>query len=122
MMPETAEQWWTLVEQYHDELRELVSTFHPCNHTYTDFAITAEVAEAICEQARAAIRAKDADDPIERFEQYRTEKNPKLASLLNETWFGMPESTEVRSYPGFGVLCNLCSEAYVLQEDDCATY
>ena len=82
MMPETAEQWWALVEQYHDELCELVSAFHPCNHSYTDFVITAASAEAACE------------------------------------WFGMPESTEVRSYPGFGVLCNLCSESYVLYEGD----
>ena len=118
MMPETAEQWWALVEQYHDELCELVSAFHPCNHSYTDFVITAASAEAACESIRDEIRAKESDDPLEKFEQYCHDKNPKLASLLNEVWFGMPESTEVRSYPGFGVLCNLCSESYVLYEGD----
>jgi len=30
----------------------------------------------------------------------------------------MPESMSIRSEPGFGILCDLCSESYVLFEEN----
>lgn len=44
-------------------------------------------------------------------------KDPAIVGLLNEVWFGMPESMDSREAPGFGILCDLCSEGYVLEEE-----
>ena len=113
--PQTAEEWWAVVEYYQVDLRTLVTVFHPYYRNAPGLPITAPKAEQACEEAREEIRSQEQDDPLLRFEEYRKGKNAELANLLNDVWFGMPESVAVREEPGFGVLCDLCSEAYVLE-------
>lgn len=116
--PKTAEEWWEQVGHYREELLDLVLNFHPYYRKHHDFVITAPTAEIACQMVREDICDETKIDPAWLFEQYCIEKNPKLSKLLDEAWFGMPESITVRSLPGFGVLCDLCSEAYLLHEEE----
>jgi hypothetical protein len=132
MIIDTAEKWWSLLDDYKDDLLNLVASFHSAyRHQHWD-TITASLAEKVAEAVRGEIYDKQFNefgeqvklDPQRLFEQYLKSKDCKMADLLNEVWWGMPESMESRGRDGFGVLCDLCSEAYVLFEgeqnvDDC---
>ena len=82
------------------------------------YPITAPAAEQACETIRKGIGKNWRRNPVDVFDEYVKTRNPEIVSLFNETWFGMPESSEVRSVPGFGLLCDLCSECDVLYEGE----
>jgi hypothetical protein len=122
--PKTKGEWWSLVEREQWSLQDLVAKFHPDYRTpHPEHPVTASRAEMVCEVVRKTIRerpdpAVERIDPVEKFRGcLETLDGEEMYRLLNETWFGMPESESVRSEPGFGVLCDLCSEAYVLEEE-----
>lgn len=119
MTPTTKEEWWQLVESNYNDLFYLIGKFHPENYRIHRYNITADKAEKVCENVRNEIRSRNAFNdvhPLDRFKKLYDTRNSDLASLLSETWFGMPESSDIRSEPGFFVLCDLCSESYVLEE------
>lgn len=120
MYPKNKKEWWECVEKNWENLKALIENFHPSSSLYSqnDLLITAAKAEHLCEQYREEIRKQVKEDPTKLAEGYMLRHDPKLADILNETWFGMPESVEVRSYPGFNELCDLCSESYLLGEND----
>jgi hypothetical protein len=45
-------------------------------------------------------------------------KSPELASLFNTAWANAPDHISIHSIPSWHVLCDLCSESYVLHEDE----
>jgi hypothetical protein len=50
---------------------------------------------------------------------YMLERNPDLARVFNSAWFNAPDDRAVLySYPGWGLLCDLCSEEWVLYDDE----
>ena len=114
----TTEEYWNVVERYKDQLLDLIAKYHPYyRRSHLTHHITAEKAERACEAVRKQIadaRDEDTEDPQQTFRRYLKFKSDNIVTLFNETWFGMPESREVRSEPGFGELCDLCSEAWVL--------
>lgn len=122
--PKTAAEWWSLAESHRDNLRRLVLDFHPAARSVPkywdgkDFPITARNAESACLRVREEISREFDGDVGERFDALLKGREAKLAVLLNETWFGIPESVSAHSIPGFGVLCDLCSEAGVLFAGD----
>jgi hypothetical protein len=115
--PKTSEEWWILVSDNKDNLFKLVESYHPFFQRNYDCKITAPAAEQICEIVRKEI-VENTTNPLVLFEEYLKNKNANLVSIFNDTWFGMPESESVRYAPGFGILCDLCSESYVLEEQD----
>lgn len=48
----------------------------------------------------------------------RLMKDPKLASVFNDAWFNAPDRPSIHSIPAWHVLCDLCSESYVLSEEE----
>lgn len=42
----------------------------------------------------------------------------KAQELLNKCWFAAPDSPVIHSWPNWGNLCDLCSEAWVFYEDE----
>jgi len=113
--PENAAEWWALLERHKEQLLDSIGSFHPWYETKHNYKITATKAEDLCKEIRESI--KDKGDPRVLFEQYLLNRNTEMVGLLNEVWFGMPESQSVRMAPGFGVLCDLCSEAWVLNDE-----
>lgn len=114
--PKTKDEWWALADYHKSGLMLLMAHYHPSQRRIHRHPITAPLAERVCERIRDQIRYKTNADPLARAELSYAERSIDLLDLLNETWFGMPESMGVRSDLCFGVLCDLCSEGHVLQD------
>jgi len=118
--PHDATEWWELLEENKDSIRSLVIQFHPKSGApRKDMKITAPGAEAVCEDIRGEIAVGGKPEcPLESFDAaLQKQDGLTIVRLLNETWFGIPESTECWNLEGFGVLCDLCSEAYCLDPE-----
>lgn len=110
--------WWKEVDQNWNCLSDLIATYHPAAISWKKvrrkpyMKITAEMAEKACIPIRKDIVTKydDIDVILLAKEAKENRQGDVLHSIFNETWFGMPESTMVRSVRGFGLLCDLCSE------------
>jgi hypothetical protein len=107
----TPEQWWAAVDENWSDLEALISDFHPANWRKHNHPITAPAAEEVCEDVRTEIRAEGLADPVKAANNAMKGRDAgSLHTIFEHTWFGLPESYEIRSLPGFGVLCDLCSE------------
>jgi len=116
--PKTKEEWWELVDENWENLRKLISRFHPRKgKKFNDnFIITAPVPEKIrLQQVKEILKENFPVDILQYIEVLRSNRDTKLLRIVENTWWGLPESVEVRDFPGFGVLCDLCSEAYLLE-------
>jgi hypothetical protein len=117
--PKTADEWWMTLDYYKGALRNLIATYHPVYGRWAPPArITAHAAEMMCDTIGENVESHTEEDPLLVFDEMVENRNRKVAHLLSETWFGLPESTEIRQEPGFFTLCDLCSEAYVLYDED----
>lgn len=113
--PNTKDEWWMLVDANWEALKSLVRMFHPkLQNDTSDYKITAQAAEEVSEAIREEIRK---DPQVFDLEQLKTDRDDSLAGIFSDTWFGAPESSSVHSVPKFGLLCDLCSESYVLGEE-----
>lgn len=108
----TKNDWWQELESNWINIERLINTFHPVHDNAPQMEITAPTAEL----ARKFI-ASDIKE-IGNYTKMKDEKDSALSLILSETYWGIPESTECWQYPGFGVLCDLCSESDVLFEEE----
>lgn len=118
--PKTKEQYWKLVDDYWDDLSNIILQFHPGYKNKHEMPITAFNAEAACKAIREEIAVKSLCQdlsPLEQAQKYKDERSDKIVTLFNQAWFGIPESTCCWNIPSFGLLCDLCSESYVLEEE-----
>jgi hypothetical protein len=124
----TIKEWWELVDDSWDDLIYLIEMFHPAcrsDMNMMKYPITAEMPEKAC----ASIRR----DVVEEYNPFFSKKKlpistaitcrankdiSGLISVLNQTWFGMPESTDVHREPGFNELCDLCEGPYEEEQED----
>ena len=121
------QEWVDQFTANKDKLRQLVEKFHPASlisvvlagegvdvlaaatHTAKQYPITAPGPEAACVKIREEIREENPLSPVLRFDAAAGNMDTdELVQLLNDTWFGMPESEAVREEPGFYELCDLC--------------
>lgn len=109
--PETREDWWRLVDENWDDLKNLIETFHPSKKNAPKMEITANRAELVRQEICSTI------DELGDYESLKNNRDNELLSIFNETYWGMPESVSCHDYPKFYLLCDLCSEGYVLYED-----
>lgn len=101
--------WWNLLENNWDQIIKLIEDYYP-NPKRLDLdglTITAPLAESACKTIRTSIQ------PISNIKEftnlYRMHRDTdKMLSLLNNTWFAMPENYNIRKLPGFMILCELC--------------
>lgn len=114
----TTKEWIEQARENAIPLRELLQGYHPRSNyrpkglmievagedveVELRHPITAPNAERACEAVREEIRKKEGDDPLVEFDSaLATEDIGKLTCLLNEAWFGVPESTSCWRIPGF---------------------
>lgn len=57
-------------------------------------------------------------EEIEDANDCRKNRNPEMASLFNEAWANAPDERSIHSIPDWHILCDLCSESYVLYESE----
>lgn len=99
------ENWWKIVDRNWEDLKSLIETFKTVNNIPA-MQITAERAESI--------RQCVAKDVEEDYETLKVNRDVKLSEVFEKIYWNVPESTLCWNYPGFGVLCDLCSESYIL--------
>ena len=107
----TEQEWISQAKQNRDKLASLLSMFHPVTLHKTDMKITAKAAELACENVRQSIRHNFEGSPVKQFDEALAVNDINTVNrLLNEAWFGVPESTSCWSIEGF-------KEAVELMED-----
>ena len=57
-------------------------------------------------------------DNAEEFTLFLNERSNSIASIFHQAWADAPDKPWIHSIPGWHVLCDLCSEDYVLYEDE----
>lgn len=104
------EAWFTSVKDNKKVLLEITKRFHPSCKTET-LPITAKKAEKACEVVRARIKRQDDRDPVEVLTFAIEHKDSStILRLLNDVWFGVPESTHCWKVPGFKELVDLIED------------
>jgi len=127
---ENKQDWWKAVDDHWDNLLSAINTFHPASTredqikgsmpSDLDLHITAAGAEVARRMISDQIKknekalASPGDRAIEAMEKRDWET---LYRLFSNTWMGVPESLGAWSVPSFGALCDLCSEAWVFQDE-----
>ena len=109
------QEWWKFLDENWIDLKNLITQFHPLIATnQKEFPISAPGAEL--QRYMAEIEIKAARESMPDIELLRESRNTiEMFNILNETWFGIPESIDSRSLIGFFELCDLCSD---LEDED----
>jgi hypothetical protein len=105
-----ADEWWALLEKRESDILAMLRSFHPYYRQQPRMPVTAARAELVRVAAATEIAAKFEKDPAKRFAEYKAARDPAMWELMNEIWFGIPESTDAHYIAGFGALCELCSD------------
>ena len=110
-----SEGFWSYVNRHRQKLEDIVNkkledivnSYHPSKGRNYSKTITAPIAEAARQDVVAEIGR---EGPIDIKSSIDNKDEDKLITALNETWFGVPESTDCWSIPGFSELCTICEE------------
>ncbi|MGE3320394.1 MAG: hypothetical protein AB7I18_13960 [Candidatus Berkiella sp.] len=57
-------------------------------------------------------------EDLAKADHYRLEKNPAVSKLFNDAWWNAPDHRSIHSIPSWHVLCDLCSESYLVYEGE----
>jgi hypothetical protein len=57
-----------------------------------------------------------APDKLEEAQLYKKEQNPQIARIFELCWENAPDEPNIHFIRAWNILCNLCSESYVLDE------
>ena len=125
LYPKTKDEWWEQLNENWGDVLKMIMSYYPLKKTYrgpnsSDHGILS-APQAACNTIINDIQHKepiwDSDEAFSlHVEALREAKDSKLDSIMQKTWFGIPESGSSRELPGFHVFCDLCSESYLLYE------
>ena len=102
--------FWQEVADGWESLKLRCRNFHPVYQKKRKMPIEAG-------SVRAEIVKQTTADPLEQMELAKKNRDvPLLQKLMSDVWFGMPESHEVREQAGFGLCCDICSDAPIPDE------
>ncbi len=93
--PTTYNEYWNTVDEYWPQLLNLFARFLPTHLPKEENSWEIEYTHIIAEM-------------------YRRNKNPKILNLFNRTWSSAPDDGHIHLLGGWSVLCDLCSESYLL--------
>lgn len=100
----TEPEWIDKVKSNKELLTNFIKDWHPTNiNRKPSMRITAPNVEAAIHSVRASIRNQlESANPIAKFELALAQSDIQgINNILNETWFGVPESTDCWQIPGF---------------------
>lgn len=110
----TKQEWLDKAKKHQNELTYLISNWHPTKQqAYGDMTITAPASEIACGYVRDKIifEDKNKEDAVLRFNKaLAADDINTINKLLNDVWFGVPESRDCWQIKGF-------KEAVDLMED-----
>ena len=97
--PKTEEEWWKVAREW-----------------WPDFIVIAN--KYIDVKAPIDLYGNLSLKPyIECATKALNEKDPILSSFFSKVWQEAPDNGTIHSNIGWGVLCDLCSESYLIHED-----
>lgn len=97
--PKTKQEWWETLEAHWDNIWDILSMFLPLSKKVNCHDIQTETTMA------------------QNVEIARKERSPDMVHYLNAAWWKAPDNPSIHSIPSWGVLCDLCSESYLIEED-----
>jgi hypothetical protein len=107
---EQCEQWWNLLLQNKNDLRYLISQYHPFYKNQCQAEINSDVKRFILESTEKS--------PCTIFNQAVVTNNHQIIlNVLNDTWLGIPTQLEGSSILGYMVLCQLLDDSKVFEDD-----
>lgn len=109
----TETEWLTEVEQNKDKLISLIECYHPASSrkVKTTVLITAPNVERALVGLRKVIEKEFEGSPVEVFKFALAQRDWKRINyLLNDAWFGVPESTACWGITGFSEACSLMED------------
>lgn len=92
--PKTPQEYWSVVDKYWIHLLNIILRFGPD---------TVEVNGEIVKLAVAASRLKEA-------------RSPDLVNYFHDSWVSAPDDGCIHAIPAWGILRDLCSESYLVQD------
>jgi hypothetical protein len=106
-----SKEWLAYAQINRDALESIIARYHPVNRRLSDLPITAPNAERACEEVRQDIKRNTEGNPLTKFRDALASNDWKSINLvLNEVWFGVPESTLAWQIEGFREMINLIEE------------
>ena len=123
----TSTQWLSRARENRDALHSLIRGYHPQMATVNrpDVEITALTAESACRVVRRQIQAETNGMlwPTVRFDAALLDgDHATVASILSETWLGVPESQACWSMEGFPQCVDLLDEPPETDEENDARH
>lgn len=111
----TTNEWLAYAKEHRLALESLIKMWHPRRRpdVVGDMNITAAASERACEVVRDNIKIeqKDKPDPVEYFNNALDRDDwPIVNQILNDTWFGVPESRDAWNIRGFKESVHLIEE------------
>jgi len=111
MNTEHKEQWWNLLLQNKNDLRYLISQYHPFYKNQRQAEIDYDVKRFILESTEKS--------PCTIFNHAIITKDHKtILDILNDTWLGIPAQLKGNDILGYMVLCQLLDDSIVFVEDN----
>jgi hypothetical protein len=107
----TIQEWLEEMDASFIDIRHIIEEYHPTlTEDKRNMKITAHGAEAACASIRREIRnnAKTNQNVLDEFQDARINNDiSTMIRIMNEAWFGIPESTSCWNIKGFDRLCDL---------------
>jgi hypothetical protein len=99
---ESRRSWWLAVEERWEDLLDIMRRFLP-TEGYEDRD------------------GKILEKPLwMKLVSLKENLDPELARYFHAAWAAAPDDRSIHSLPSWGVLCDLCSEDYVLHDEEVA--
>jgi hypothetical protein len=97
--PSNATEYWNIVDTHWDDLFHILNVYLP---TFSS----------------KWIDGTQLDKPLgEYITELKETRNGRLVRVLNAAWFAVPDNKSSEGeHTGWNILCDLCSEEYVLHE------
>lgn len=109
----TKQEWLEQASRDKDKLISIIYKYHPVLKAPNPlFVPTAPAAQRACDSICVAIKeATPNRNPVKEFETALTNRDVlAVASILHDTWFGVPETTHCRKLRGFVEAINLLDD------------
>ncbi len=94
--PETYDEYWKVVSDYLPELINIVLMHAPPVELEDERYFLQKTGAVLADMAR--------------------NKDPKIVDYFEKTWHSAPDSGEIHAIRGWNILCDLCSESYLIDE------
>lgn len=113
----TKKEWIAKTKANLPDLRDLIARYHPSSKGFGGISlvglpITAPGAEEACGNVRKAIAGDPKNlNPLLRFQEAIDKQDiSTMYSILNDAWFGVPESTSCWRIRGFSIAVDLMED------------